>query len=102
LIREKIEEVRHIYHAIGEKIRKEIIPFIFSPLYLINAGNDFAKIVQRTSTLAGRMADGQILPSNSLAGGNGWPKPSATMTQSSPTGESPSWNDGDGGPNTVE
>lgn len=43
----------------------------------------------------------QIMSSNELAGGSGWPRPAAAMTQPATPGEPPTWDDGDSGPNEV-
>lgn len=65
---EQIAKLREVFDKIWDKIEEDILPFIFAPLYLDSAGDKFGGLSQEASSLAGRMAAGQIQPAAEWSG----------------------------------
>ncbi len=68
MIKKLLDDLQDTYEKIRQKIKDDILPFIFAPYYLAKSGDDFGDIARDTSSLAGRMAEGQILPAAEWSG----------------------------------
>lgn len=65
---ELVGQIREKFDEIGRWIRDDVLPFVFAPFYLDQSGDKYAAVARRTSTLAGTMAAGQIMPAAGWSG----------------------------------
>jgi uncharacterized protein YukE len=64
--KEWLESFQKAMGSLADWVRSEVLPWIFSPFALMSASGDYHEIAVSVSSIAGRMAKGQIQP------GAGW------------------------------